>query len=481
MKALCFAFTVFLLMAACSAPVNSSLQLLPKAEISEEHFVPRKPAGYYTPNGIHVYAAEDHELPLVYGTLYIPNGSLWAKEDEVGVIPAMGAMLRNGGAGSLSAVELDRELEKLAASIASSFGAEFGTISFSCLSGDLDRVFELFSDVILRPRFERERLELLRLSALDGIKRRRDNPVEVANIAFKKLLFGDSPYGRTVRSSDVERITRDSIIKSYREMVAPDGSVMAIAGDISMEKLQALMRKHFDDWRPKSAKPQEPPPAPEEGLAGIYFVRLPFQQATVFMGEVGIPRFTPDWHSILVFNEMFGEGGFGSRLMRTVRSDEGLAYSINGGIMPSGGRGVNSIAFQTKANSAGSAIAASLGVLADFKEGRFKRSEVNETKDALLNSFVFKFDTSNDIVQRKAGQEVLRFPDDYDATYVEQIKSVTPQNVREVAQNRWHPGAFTIVVVGDEKAAASISSLLKGPLSGYKFIEVSFDETLIGP
>ncbi len=477
---------LFLILVICIFSISCSTPSKPASgrgvsEAGQEKFVPQRPKSFYTANGIHTYVVEDREVPLVHGTLYIPGGSLWAKDDEVGMTSAMGTLLRTGGAGSRSARELDRELEKLAASISSSFGTEYGSISFSCLRSDLETVFALFADVILRPRFQQDRIELTRLSALDRIKRRKDSPGEVGSIAFRQLLFGSSPYGRAVRSEDVKRITRDSLRAIYHRMMSPEGAVLAVSGDISEEELKILTKKYLENWKPLEKKSPQPPAVPERGQPGIFFIRLPFQQATVFMGEVGIPRFTPDWYSILVFNEMFGEGNFASKLMKVVRSDEGLAYSINGSIVPSGGRGVNSIAFQTKAESTGAAILASLGVLRSFQEGRIEDAEVHETKNALLNSFIFKFDTSSDIVQRKAGQEILDFPDDYDAVYMDRMNAVNRESVREVAASRWHPDAFTIVVAGDDAAAESIRSLPGGPLSGYKFNEVLFDETLVLP
>ncbi|NMC63484.1 MAG: insulinase family protein, partial [SAR324 cluster bacterium] len=207
---------------------------------------------------------------------------------------------------------------------------------------------------------------------------------------------------------------------------------------------------------------------------------LPFQQATVFMGEIGQPRFTPDWFDILVFNEVFGEGGrFGSRLFQSVRSEKGLAYTIQGSVDPSIGRGINSIVFQTKSESSAEAIIAAIEVLKKMQSEDVSLQELNEAKQYLLNSFVFKFDTSNDIVQRKAGQELLGFPTDYDRTFLSRIKDVNIEALTRVARERWHPDLFTIVVVGDKRAYESISSLLKGPLSGYNIKRVSFEEALL--
>ena len=443
-----------------------------------ENFVPGIPESFTLSNGIRVMLVEDNELPLIQGSLYIRGGSLWEHEQSRGSVSMMGALLRNGGAGSLDAVSLDRELEQLAAEVSSSFSSEYGQISFSCLSSDVERVMDITADVVLRPRFEESRIELARLKALEDIMRRVDNPLQVAGVGFRQKIFGNSAYGRVVRSSDVRAISRKNILEAYREMVSPLDAIIAVSGNISRDRLQQVLESRFGGWKVSGPRDLTPPEAPAAGEKGIFFVKLPFQQATVMMGEVGVPRFTSDWFDILVFNEMFGAGNFASRLVRIVRSQEGLAYSIQGGISPSLGRGINSIVFQTKSESAGDAIVKSMEVLRGMQRGEFSDRDTDEFKKALVHSFVFKFDSPNEIVQRAAGQAILRFPPSYDAEYIEKVRAVNAREVRNVAEKRWHPDDFTFLVVGDQKAYESISTLIKGPLSGYNLTQVSFDEAL---
>jgi len=443
-------------------------------------FSPPQAKSFSLSNGLKVYLLEDHELPLVSGALYIPGGSLWEKATEKGSTSAMGYMLRHGGAGARDPKTLDRDLEKLAATVSSSFGSEYGVISFSCLSADLEAVSNIFADVILKPRFDTARLDLLKLKSLEEIKRRRDDPVSVASLSFRQLLFGSSPYGLPVVSEEIRRINRKILIERYKTLVNPNRAIMAVTGNVDEEQLKTLLEEKLEPWASTDDKALSPPEAPKEGRQGIFFIELPFQQATVFMGELGQPRFTRDWFDILVFNEVFGEGGrFGSRLFQNVRSEKGLAYTIQGSVNPSIGRGVNSIIFQTKSESSAEAMIAAINVLKKMQSENVTSQELNEAKHSLINSFVFKFDTSNDIVQRKAGQELLGFPIDYDRTFLSRIKDVNTEALSQVARERWHPDLFTIVVVGDKRAYESISSLLKGPLNGYNMKRISFGEALL--
>ncbi|NMC62539.1 MAG: insulinase family protein, partial [SAR324 cluster bacterium] len=235
-------------------------------------FSPPEVKSFFLSNGLKVYLLEDNELPLVSGALYIPGGSLWENALERGSTSAMGYMLRHGGAGARDPKTLDRDLEKLAATVSSSFGSEYGVISFSCLSADLETVSDIVADIVLKPKFDVARLDLLKLKSLEEIKRRKDDPVTVASLSFRQLLFGASPYGLPVVSEDIKRITREKLIERYKTLLSPNKAIMAVTGNVDEGRLKALLEEKLAIWNSKSVKILNPPEAPKLGNPGIFFI-----------------------------------------------------------------------------------------------------------------------------------------------------------------------------------------------------------------
>ena len=427
------------------------------------HFSPVVPEEWKLSNGLTVLYLKDDELPLVRGRLFIRGGSLWGPDSPRGAVGAMGDQMRQGGAAGLSADSLDLQLEELAAAVTSSFSAEFGGVSFSCLQGDVDRVFEIFSDVALRPRFEGDRLSLWKGQAIEGIRRRKEDPSTVASIAFTQLVYGDTPYGRVTVERDVSSISREILVLLHKEFVQPEGALLVVTGRIERADAERLIEKHFGSWEARGSVLPPPPPVPNEPAPGIYFITLPFSQASVQMGQLGVPRLTPDYPAIDIFNEIFGSSGFGSRLMQKVRTELGLTYGVYGAISPGVVRGVNSIFLQTKADSVAPAIKESLAVLQGLQAEVPRREEMEEKKTALRNSYILNFDSLDEIAIRRARLKLLEYPADYDQTYLPKIGAVTPEDVRTVAQSRWDEGKFVVVVVGNEAAYKALeSSLQKG-------------------
>jgi predicted Zn-dependent peptidase len=159
-----------------------------------------------------------------------------------------------------------------------------------------------------------------------------------------------------------------------------------------------------------------------------------------------------------------------------------LSYGVYGGISPGVVKGVNYVFLQTKVASVVPAIEESLSVLGTMQEELASVSEIQEKQAAIANSFVFNFDSVDDIAVRTAKLELLQYPRDYDETYLSQIKSVAPEMVRTVARDRWDPRKFVVVVVGDESAYSSLQKATQSaesPLYRFELKKLSFDDTLV--
>lgn len=463
------------------APTRGSAPNSSSSDAAE--YTPPRPEEWVMSNGLRVMYLKDRELPLVRGGLLMRTGTLWESPDRWGAIGALGVQLRQGGAGDRSADELDRRLEELSAGVASSAGGESLNVSFSCLSSDLDSVVGVFADVVRRPRFEQGRLDLWKGQNLEGIRRRVDDPSTVAGLALGELLYGWSPYGRYLLEEDVRRLSRSDLVALHREIVIPDGAIFTVTGDVERREVERLLERYLGDWQPGGVARPALPPVDSTPTPGIYFLRLPFVQSTIYLGQLGVPRLTEDYIEIEGLNELFGSSGFGSFLMQRIRTELGLAYSVYGGIIPGPVRGKNIIALQTKGESSGTAIVESLGVLERLQREKVTDEKLAEAKRSISNSFIFRFDTLADALNRRALQEYLGYPKDYDATYLPKIARITPEDVRRTAERRWDRSKFVIVVVGDDTAYSAVQQALASgapELSGYELREVSFDGRLKG-
>ena len=481
MKFIIRVFPVLLLslgIISCSGISSSSFDANPEP-VSIKKITPD---GWFLDNGLEVIYHADPEVPTVRGAILFRGGHLWEPDGRLGATTAMGSQMRRGGAGSLNSETLDLELEKLAASVSSSFGAEVGEVAFSCLKSDIDRVFEIFSDVIQKPRFEDKQLQLYVDAKAERIKRRKDNATRVANISFRQLLYGNSPFGRVLKTQRVRKISRLELLRAHRELVIPNTATLIVTGDIDKKKLKELVNKHLAGWKKRQSIDRTPPDINFVPSPGIYFIELPFDQSSIFLGHQSVPRFTKDHIDIKVFNHIFGSSGLGSRMMRKLRAELGLTYGGYGGVYADLVKGVSTVFLQTKSDSTPDAIREAIKLVLEFQSKGPTEEEIQNAKRSIENSFVFEFDSIGAMLSRKVTQEIYGYPKNYDETYIDNIKSTNLNRVKEVANKRWDLSKLVVVVVGNTNAYNRVQEFVKDPssiLAGIPLKKVRFDEELL--
>lgn len=175
------------------------------------------------PNGMTVYFLENHELPLIQMQAFIRGGSIQVPSDQIGLASIVSTVLRSGGTQKLSSEKIDQILEDHGAAIEMGMTREFGTASLSGLSKDADLLVGLFFDMLYQPRFEKKALELARSQALEALRRKNDNPQQIAFRVFPKLLYGkESPWARTPTAETLSKIQSKDLFAFHKKFYHPD-------------------------------------------------------------------------------------------------------------------------------------------------------------------------------------------------------------------------------------------------------------------
>ncbi|MDD2941855.1 MAG: pitrilysin family protein [bacterium] len=416
-------------------------------------FKPAQPVEWHLQNGLRVMFLEDRELPMVSGTLYFLGGSVFDPKDRAGLASATGAQMRGGGVPGLLPQQLDAELDATGAAIESSFGEEYGTVSFSCLGDDLSRVFELFSSVVRNPSFNAERFKLWQKLAEEGIRRRADSPDVMAQMAFERILYGSNSGWRD-RSTvvSVSAITLEDMKEFHRQYVVPHNAILALSGNISAAEARAMVEKFFVDWDGPRTKLKFPE-VHRVIKPGIYVLERDFEQANVVMGHFGPGRYEGSFPARAVFNRIFGLGGFQSVLMNEVRTKRGLAYSVYGGLFPGRSIGVMQIGLGTRNEEVVNAIESIVEVVGGLKKEPVSAESLEDAALAEKGSFVFNFKDPGAIVARRALLSLLDYPKDFDATYLDTVSALNPRSLHKETNKELRPGEMAIVVVGRVSAA----------------------------
>lgn len=412
-------------------------------------------------NGIRLYLQEDQELPLVSVTAVLAGGSIGDPVDKTGLTSLYATLLRTGGAGELSPAELDARLEYLAIDLGVSADSYAVTIDMSLRSADLAEGLAILADILRRPRFAPDRLALARQQMIESIRRSKDSPGTLARQALGAALYPGHPLGRHPTPESVAAISRDDLLAFHQQFAGSDNLWLALTGDFSTASLTATLQKLLGDWSTAAEANQALPPLAGQPQPALLLETKEIPQTTILFGETGVTKDNPDLPALKVMNYILGGGGFNSRLMREVRSNRGLAYSVysyyqTGRRLP----GLFIAGAETKNQSVTEVVELMRRLMQQIREEPVSDAELALAKESLINSFVFAFEDRHDVVTQSLRLDFYDYPPGYLESYRDRIAAVSIADVQRVARSYLQPERQVLVLVGQPPEPAQLADSL---------------------
>lgn len=402
-------------------------------------------------NGIRVFILEDHDLPFIKMQANFVAGSAWEPAEKAGLAAMVGTVMRSGGSLTMHGDQIDEELEKIAATVETGIGLFAGTAYLSTLKEHIDRVLAIYADILQRPSFPPEKIELAKIEAKSAISRRNDDVGGIAQREFVQLIYGDkSVYGRDEEYASIDAITRDDLIAFQQKYVRPNGMVLTVWGDFKTEEMLKKLRRAFEAWKPVGDSRVVTPPVDYKWEKTINLVaKTDVNQSNIWVGHLGGLRNNPDQAALIMMNEILSNGST-SRLFKQLRTVEGLAYTVGGAytaeyIYP----GMFYMLLQTQSSRTVEAIRALIREMRKISSEKASAEELQLAKESWLNSYVFNFDSKDKTLRRAAVYAYYGYPLDYLQKLRQQIETVTIDDVLRVAQKYLRPDDVQILVVGN--------------------------------
>jgi zinc protease len=413
-------------------------------------FRPQQPKRIVLSNGLVVFLQEDHELPIIGGTLRIRGGSREEPADKTGLVTIYGSVWRTGGTKTRTGDQLDDFMEARAAKLETNGNTDSTTVSFNCLKADFDDVFTAFEELLFQPEFREDKIDLVKRQMHGVISRRNDDIEGIAGRESVKLAYGkDNPYAREEEYATVAAVSRQDLLDWHSKFTHPNNAILGVYGDFDTAKMEQAIRRAFEKW-PTGTRTTPPEIKFDPAKPGVYFIaKDDVDQSSVQLVTLGIKRDNPDYFAISALNEILS-GGFSSRLVTNLRTKAGLAYSVGGGIGSAWDHlGIQDFSIGTKSSTTTQAIEGLRKELADVTADPPKPEELKRAKDSILNSFVFNFDTKQEVLAEKMRYEFYGYPADFLERYRAAVEKVTIEDVARVAKKYIHPEQLATLIVGN--------------------------------
>jgi zinc protease len=423
------------------------------------------------PNGMQVIVVMHHEQPEVTMRLLVRAGAAYDPPGKGGTASLVASLL-NQGTTSRGAREIADAIDSIGGALDTGAGSDVTSGTVLVMKDSFDVGMNMLADVIRRPAFAPEEIERQRTQTVQNLGVSLEDPDFIARAVLNRLIYGFHPYGfpDSGMPETIAKITRDDLREFHRRYFAPNNSILAIVGDVSADEAMAAATRVFGDWERQAVQPPTLPEPPRPTRRIVVVDKPNSVQTAVRVGQLGIPRKTPDYMSMdQAVRILGGEGS--NRLFRVLRSERGLTYSASADLNPMLLTGDITAETDTRTEATAEAVRVIVDEFTRLQRERIGDAELAGAQAYMTGSFPLTIETPGAIARQVVNAVFYDLSLDELRTYRQRANSVTPDDVLRVARTYVQPDRLSIVMVGD--AATFKDQLGKAGFGSYELIALS--------
>jgi zinc protease len=404
------------------------------------------------PSGLTLLLREAHAAPVASLQIWTRVGSADERPHEAGLAHFHEHMLFKGTA-RRGVGEIAGEVEGVGGRI-NAYTTFDTTVYHATLPADaLGSGLDVLADAVRHSTFDPDEVTREIGVVLEEIHRAADTPGHVLGDAVFATAYQAHPYRNPILGSEssVSAITRERLLDFFRRWYAPDRFVVVAAGDFDAGSLAAQVKRAFEGAVPggdRQARPAEPP---QRGLRTVLLER-PFERSSlelVFPATSLAHADTP-YLDLLAF--VLGEGD-SSRLVRRVKEREGLADRIDAGCYTPLEPGLLSVSADLDAERVPGCLEAVVRELERVRHQPPSADELEKARANFLASEHFERESVSGMAGKLGSFQVLAGDFRHERSYMEAIRTATPEDLRRVAHAYFAPERLTVGVLREAGAA----------------------------
>jgi len=407
---------------------------------------------WQTAEGAKVLFVEARELPMFDLQLTFAAGS--SHDDGVAGLAMLTNAMLNEGVPGKDVGAIAAGFENLGANFGNGAYRDMAIASLRSLSAPEQRepALQLFNQVLGQPTFPEDSLARIKNQLLAGFEYQKQNPGKLASLALFERLYGTHPYAHPSdgNAESIPAISREQLQAFHAKAYSAGNAIIALVGDLSRSDAEALASQVSaalpkGPALPRIAQPQAPKP-------GLQHIEFPSNQTHLMIAQLGIDRRDPDYAALYLGNQVFGGGGFGTRLMTEVREKRGLTYGVYSGFSAMQARGPFMINLQTRAELSAGTLQLVKSMLADFIKDGPTTDELDNAKRELAGSFPLSTASNAAIVGQLGSMGFYDLPLSYLEDFMRDVQALSVEQVKTAMAKHLDPEALVIVTAGPSVA-----------------------------
>ncbi len=402
-----------------------------------------KPQNYFLKNGTPVYNICEGTQEVVKIELIFAAGNVAASSS---LLATATNDLMDEGSTLHSSSEIAEALDYYGAYLHSENGVDWSSISLFSLNKFVSDTLPYFQEIITQPLYPSKEIQTYKQQGKQRLSVNLTKVDYLARINFSETLFGKNhPYGRVTKPEDYDLLDTD-VLQDYHEKKYKNGLKAVIVSGLANEKLIQEIINTIDKMGLKNG--DLPSIVPEAYVPIKKFIEKEDAiQSAIRIGRRLFTRHHPDFIAFSVLNTILG-GYFGSRLMANIREDKGYTYGIGSGLVSNNFDGYFFITTEVGADVREAAVKEIYHEINRLRTEVINNEELTLVKNYLTGAFQRSIDGPFALAEKQKMLLLNNLEINYLNEYLGKIKAITPQKLREVANQYLNDVDLCEIIVG---------------------------------
>ncbi|MFT6849558.1 MAG: zinc protease [Sphingobacteriales bacterium] len=397
-------------------------------------------------NILQIIDAGEEEVAMV--ELVFPAGRIFESQK---LISFFTSKLMMEGTKTKSGFQISEALDEMGVFMEIEADLDYSSVKVYSTHKHLKRALSVFADVLQNPTFKQSDIDRFSAKQKDKLKVNLLKNSFVARRKFLANVFPDHKYGAVAISSDYDQITTADLLDFHNSNYKCKPVTIIAAGRIKEIQIEEI--KEFFSGLTLSSEGLNFPEVKKSEIAfkkkQCITNKKDALQSALRVGGLTIPKGHEDYYGLNVVNTILG-GFFGSRLMKNIREDKGFTYGIGSGVFTLKQGSYFFIASEVGADVTKDAMTEIYKEIERLRTEEVSVKELEIVRNYMLGTFLGGLENAFSYANKFKGVFLHGLEYSHYDKIIEAIKTITPAEIKSLADKYLNPEKLAEVVVGDK-------------------------------
>lgn len=391
-------------------------------------------------NGLKVIVKRRPSAPTVAAGLFVRGGARNIDDKNAGIEDLMlRSAIEAGKKFSRQAVR--RETSSTGSGISSGASNDYSVVSFVATRPNFNRIWDIFTDVMLDPLFAPEDVERNRQVMLTGLREAEISPEGALDVALSRVLYAGHPYANDVNGTPatIASFKPADLAAYHKKTMQTSRLLLVFVGDLDPEDVKARVTASFGKL-PRGEYKEQPMPALTFAKGSLDITARPTLPTNYVEGVFDAPSLAnPDYYPMQVAMSILQQ-----LVYSEVRNKRQLSYAPGADMKKLAANSANITVSSVDANQSVKLMLEQIGLL---QKNTLREEVVSEVAGNFLTTYYLSQETSAAQVGELGRYELIGGGWRNSFAFLAKVREVKSADLTAVANKYMKNIRF--VVVGD--------------------------------